>query len=102
MTSILLLSAESCLTTDQSIGEVYDEVETDVGQQLLVDQFVDRASPSEEDLVKTTEATGVADITRVGHCHPVRPGWDWTGLNSRDCTGCVILAVFQLFPSVKF
>ena len=67
--------------TDQSVGEVDDEVETDVGQELLVDQFVDGSSPAEEDLVKTTKSAGVADISCVGHRHSLRlSDWAWTGL----------------------
>ena len=64
--------------TYQSVGEVYDEVETDVGQELLVDQFVDGSPPPEEDLVKTTKTAGVANISCVGDCHGVRQCWDWT------------------------
>ena len=60
--------------TYQSVGEVYDEVETDVGQELLVDQFVDGSPPPEEDLVKTTKGAGVPDISCVGHRHPARLG----------------------------
>ena len=32
------------------IGEVDDEVHDDVGQQLLVDQLIHRATPSQQDL----------------------------------------------------
>ena len=74
--------------TDQSVREVDDEVETDVGQKLFVDQFVDGSSPPEENLVETTETAGVAHSTRVGDCHGVKL---WLGLDW--CWDCYITAI---------
>ena len=54
---------------DHPVGEVYHEVETYVGQQLLVDQFVHGAFPSQQDLVKTSKVAGVADLASVGDGH---------------------------------
>ena len=47
----------------ESVGQVDHEVEADVGQELLVDEFVHGATPSEDDLVEAAEGAGVANIS---------------------------------------
>ena len=51
------------------VDQVYDEVDDDVGAQLLVDQLVDASSPLEQDCVEAAEGAGVAHVTAVRHCH---------------------------------
>ena len=51
------------------VDQVYDEVDDDVGAELLVDQLVDASSPLEQDCVEAAKGAGVAHITAVRHCH---------------------------------
>ena len=51
------------------VDQVYDEVDDDVGAELLVDQLVDASSPLEQDCVEAAKRAGVAHVTAVRHCH---------------------------------
>ena len=55
----------------ESVGEIDDEVEADVGEELLEHEFVHGAPPAGEDLVEAAEHTGIAHIPGVRDCHPV-------------------------------
>ena len=51
------------------VDQVYDEVDNDVGAELLVDQLVDASSPLKQDCVEAAKGAGVAHVTAVRHCH---------------------------------
>ena len=54
------------------VDQVYDEVDDDVGAELLVDQLVHTPSPLEQDCVETTKGACVADVTAIGHRHRLK------------------------------
>ena len=51
------------------VDQVYDEVDDDVGAELLVDQLVDAAPPLQQDRVEASKAAGIAHVSTVCHCH---------------------------------
>ena len=54
---------------DDPVKQVDEEVDGDVGTELLVDQLVDASSPLEQDCVEAAKGAGVAHVTAVRHCH---------------------------------
>ena len=54
---------------DGPVGDVDHEVAEYIGEELLIDQLVDRALPFVEDLDKNSKSAGVGNISGVGHSH---------------------------------
>ena len=59
----------SLLTQDEAVEYIEDVVETDVHDEFLVDEFVDAASPSQEDGCKTSEVAGISYVRGIRYRH---------------------------------
>ena len=72
-----------------AVGDVDDEVGQDVGQQLLVDQLVDRPLPFVENFHENTETAGIGHITSIGYSHCCWFGSDIQFVEMTKLESCV-------------